>query len=100
MVNRAVKNKSLRPYYRSLAEKLMLHGMSPGMPAAIIERGTMPEQRVLITTVGDLPATAVCGNIKAPAMVIIGEVVCLHRRLAWYHPVGSSPDNQPTEDPE
>ena len=69
-----------------LAEKLMLHGMAPGMPAAIIERGTLPEQRVLVTTVGGLAATAAGADIKAPAMVIIGEVVSLHRRLAWYHP--------------
>ena len=69
-----------------LAEKLMLHGMAPGMPAAIIERGTLPEQRVLVTTVGGLAATAAGADIKAPAMVIIGEVVSLHRRLAWYPP--------------
>ena len=69
-----------------IAQGLIAHGMAPGMPAAIIERGTLPDQRVLISTVGALAATAQSAGLKAPAMVIVGEVVQLNKKLAWYQP--------------
>lgn len=69
-----------------IAQGLFGHGMAPDMPAAIIERGTLPDQRVLISTVGAMAATAQDAELKTPAMLIIGEVVQLHKKLAWYRP--------------
>jgi len=70
-----------------LAEKLIEHGMSAGMPAAVVQQGTTPEQKVFITTVAALPELARDEVIKPPSMVIIGEVVRLHEKLDWYKPV-------------
>ncbi len=66
-----------------LCAQLVAHGMSGEMPAAIIERGTMPGQRVLVSTIADLPVAAKNEAYAAPAIIIVGEVVKLRDRLAW-----------------
>lgn len=58
-------------------------GMAPTMPVAIVERGTTPEQRVIVTDLADLPACVERASVSAPAMLIIGEVVRLRERLGW-----------------
>lgn len=70
-----------------LAEKLIQHGMPGSMPAAIVQQGTTPEQKVYIATLETLPGTARANDIKPPSMVIIGDVVKLHEKLDWYQPV-------------
>jgi uroporphyrin-III C-methyltransferase len=60
-----------------LCPGLVEHGMSADMPAALIERGTTEEQRVLTGTVATLPAVAATHELRSPAITIIGEVVAL-----------------------
>jgi len=60
--------------------------MSGEMPAALIERGTQPQQRTLIGTLSTLPAIVQSQQIKPPSMLIVGEVVKLHEKLAWFEP--------------
>ena len=60
------------------------HGMSPAMPAALIQQGTTSEQKVLTATVADLPTIAEREAVRPPCMVIIGEVVRLRDKLAWF----------------
>ena len=67
----------------TLRSKLLAHGMAADKPAAIIEQGATPEQKVHIGTVGVLPELVAAGNITPPAIIIIGEVVQLHETLAW-----------------
>ncbi|MDA0822729.1 MAG: siroheme synthase CysG [Proteobacteria bacterium] len=69
---------------KELSTALVEHGMSPNVPAAIIERGTTPEQRVIVGTVATLSEKAAQARCVAPSIVIIGEVVNLRRQLAWY----------------
>jgi uroporphyrinogen III methyltransferase/synthase len=57
--------------------------MAPALPAAVIERGTTPGQRVVAATVGTLAQEAARAGIEPPALAIIGEVVSLRRRLNW-----------------
>ena len=47
-----------------LCAELIAHGMAPGLPAAIVERGTTPEQRVLVATVGDLSVRARAAGVR------------------------------------
>ena len=56
------------------AERLMAHGLSGDTPAAVVERGTMPDQRVVQTTLGDLGACVTAHGVQPPAMLVIGEV--------------------------
>jgi len=67
-----------------LCSKLMEQGMSADMPIALVERGTMPEQRVLTGSLSTLPAIVAGETMHAPTLIIIGEVVALHDQLAWY----------------
>ena len=54
------------------------------MPIAIIEKGTMPEQKVYITSLKDLPNLLSKEDINAPTLMIVGEVVSLNEKLSWY----------------
>jgi len=60
---------------------LLAHGMSESLPAAIIEKGTTPEQRTLITTLGELTETIKRQKVKPPALLVVGEVIKVRERL-------------------
>ena len=70
----------------SLCDALVAHGLPVTHPAAIIEKGTLPQQRVFTGTLGTLAYTAIRENVRPPALVIVGEVVTLRDRLGWYRP--------------
>ena len=72
---------------RILCSELTKRGMDEKTPAAIIQQGTTPNQRVFTGTLKTLPDIVDSHEIKPPSMVIIGEVVKLHEKLAWYEPV-------------
>ncbi|MFZ5896914.1 MAG: uroporphyrinogen-III C-methyltransferase [Myxococcota bacterium] len=59
-------------------------GRSPNTPAAVIQWGTRPEQRVVTATLEGLPERARVAGLKNPAVIVVGEVVALRERLAWY----------------
>jgi uroporphyrinogen III methyltransferase / synthase len=65
-----------------IAERLIAHGRDAGEPAAVVERGTLAEQRVLPATIGSL------GDVeaRAPAVTVVGPVAALHDELAWFVP--------------
>jgi uroporphyrin-III C-methyltransferase len=63
---------------------LIEHGLSPGLPAALVEKATWAEQRVIEGTLATLPALAEEAAVKPPALLIAGEVVRLRSRLAWF----------------
>jgi len=67
-----------------ICEKLMEHGMDKDMPIAIIEKGTMPEQKVYISSLTELPDLLEKEDIQAPTLMIVGEVVKLNEKLNWY----------------
>ncbi len=67
-----------------ISEKLIEHGMNKDMPIAIIEKGTMPEQKVYITTLTELSNLLTKEDIHAPTLMIVGEVVKLNKKLNWY----------------
>jgi uroporphyrin-III C-methyltransferase/precorrin-2 dehydrogenase/sirohydrochlorin ferrochelatase len=70
----------------SLAQELINHGMSPDKPAALIQKATTSDQRVLVGTLATLPRLVEEANIKLYSIIIIGEVVTLHEKLAWFTP--------------
>jgi uroporphyrin-III C-methyltransferase/precorrin-2 dehydrogenase/sirohydrochlorin ferrochelatase len=67
-----------------ICEKLMEYGMDKDMPIAIIEKGTMPEQKVYISSLIELPDLLDREDIHAPTLMIVGEVVKLNEKLNWY----------------
>jgi len=60
--------------FPQLMRKLIEHGRLADTPVAIIERGTLADQRVVRGTLGQLSMLATAYGIRPPAMLIIGEV--------------------------
>jgi uroporphyrin-III C-methyltransferase len=56
------------------AERLIAHGLAPETPAAVVEKGTTEEQRVLATRLDGLAATVAEAGVRAPAVLVIGAV--------------------------
>jgi uroporphyrin-III C-methyltransferase/precorrin-2 dehydrogenase/sirohydrochlorin ferrochelatase len=63
---------------------LIDNGLPAATPAALVEKATLPAQRVIEGMLQDLPELARRQGAKAPALLIVGEVVRLRSRLAWF----------------
>ncbi len=74
-----------------LCRELIAHGLAATTPAALVEQGTTPDQRVLVGTLGDLALRVREAEVHAPTLVIVGEVVRLRERLAWFEPPRGPP---------
>ena len=70
----------------ALCEALIKHGLTADTPAAIVQHGTLPTQRVITGNLDTLPALAVEAGLKAPTLIIVGNVVKLREKLGWYQP--------------
>lgn len=68
----------------AICKSLIQHGRSEQTPAALIEQGTKPEQRVLASTLGGLPDLVANSEVAAPTLLIIGGVVSLRDKLRWF----------------
>jgi uroporphyrin-III C-methyltransferase/precorrin-2 dehydrogenase/sirohydrochlorin ferrochelatase len=61
---------------------LVTHGRDPETPAAVIQEGTTSAQRVVTATLGTISAEASAAGVTHPAIVVIGDVVEVGRRLS------------------
>ncbi len=60
---------------------LVQHGMKPDMPAAVVQKGTTKNQKVFTGTVTTISDVVRQNDVKPPSLIIIGEVVNLHKKL-------------------
>ena len=67
-----------------LSEGFAEHGADPQTPAAIIDNGTRPNQRIVTGTISDLYEKATEARFKGPSIIIIGGVVNLRDKLRWF----------------
>jgi len=67
-----------------LCAQLIEHGLPSDWPAAVIEQGTSPAQRVVVSTLAGLAAAVDEQQIAGPSLVIVGEVVRLRDQLQWF----------------
>jgi uroporphyrinogen III methyltransferase/synthase len=67
-----------------IAAQLIAGGRAADEPAAIVQRGTFADQRVVTAPLAELPAVAARADIRAPAITIVGPVAALHEELAWF----------------
>jgi uroporphyrin-III C-methyltransferase/precorrin-2 dehydrogenase/sirohydrochlorin ferrochelatase len=68
-----------------LCTKLIAHGLPRDWPAALIEEGTQPKQRVIAASLGDLPEKVAAADVTGASLIIVGEVVRLRERLGWFY---------------
>lgn len=65
------------------AAALIAAGRDPAEPAAAIERGTWPGQRTVEATLGTIAAAVEREAVKAPALIVVGEVARRREQLGW-----------------
>ncbi len=68
----------------TIVDGFVSHGADPETPAAVIENGTRAGQRVITGTLASLPGKSAEAEVKSPALIIIGSVVTLRDKLAWF----------------
>ncbi|MDO6681086.1 MULTISPECIES: siroheme synthase CysG [unclassified Oceanobacter] len=66
-----------------ICRQLVKHGMAASTPIALVEKGTLPDQKVHVSTLADMPDFIAANEVHAPTLTIIGSVVGLHGKLAW-----------------
>lgn len=76
-----------------LQAQLIAHGRDPATPFALIENGSRAEQRVLTGPLRELHARAQAHALRAPALLIVGEVAAFADTLHWFGaaPLGAAP---------
>jgi uroporphyrin-III C-methyltransferase/precorrin-2 dehydrogenase/sirohydrochlorin ferrochelatase len=70
----------------TLCQELVAHGLPITTPAAIVQQGTTYQQKVVTGTLETLPELAANAHMKPPTLIIVGEVVKLQDKLAWFKP--------------
>jgi uroporphyrinogen III methyltransferase/synthase len=68
----------------TICERLVSEGRPAATPAAVIERGTTPGQRVVAGTLADLTERVAAARLHPPSLIVVGEVVRLGECLAWH----------------
>jgi uroporphyrinogen III methyltransferase/synthase len=66
---------------QAIAEQLISGGCEPNLPIAVISNGTYLIQDCRVGTLADISQKLV--GVKAPATIVIGEVVSLRNRVQW-----------------
>jgi uroporphyrinogen III methyltransferase/synthase len=71
-----------------IVQSLIRSGRSPDTPVAVIQEGTLPQQKTLVSALDRVVSEAEREGIRPPAVIVVGEVVRLRERLRWF-------DNRP-----
>ena len=65
----------------TISKELIAGGMSPDMPAAVISKGSTPDQKVVVTKVSDLESAIKENSIEPPGIIVVGEVAKMREVL-------------------
>jgi siroheme synthase len=72
-----------------IAAQLVGHGRSPDTPVALIRWGTTEAQETVVGTLADIATRAESLALAPPVLAVIGVVVALRERLAWFESLES-----------
>lgn len=75
----------------NIARLLMENGRDPSCPVAIIENGTTETQRTIVAPLIGITDAARDAGIVPPALIVVGEVVRMRDKLAWFTPPRRTP---------
>lgn len=67
-----------------ISDSLLVNGLNPKTPVAIIENGTRSDQRVFVGQIDRLSELVEENEIQMPALILVGEVVNLCKQFAWF----------------
>ncbi len=68
----------------AIAQAVMDGGRSPDTPAAVVRWGARPQQETLVAPLKEIAQRVHEAGLRSPAIIIIGEVVELRKKLRWY----------------
>lgn len=67
-----------------IVHQLRSGGKPADTPAAVIRWGTTAHQQTVIGTLGDIEKKVLAAGLRAPAIIVVGEVVSLRETLKWF----------------
>ncbi len=68
-----------------ICKQLIAHGRSANTPVALVQQGTLKSQRVIVADLGSMEQKVAAQEVRAPTIIIVGDVVKLHHKLAWFN---------------
>ncbi len=71
-------------WLEDIVARVIRGGRDPATPAAVVERGATPGQRVVRARLEDLPREVRAAGLAAPTVIVIGEVVRFREELGWF----------------
>lgn len=79
-----------------ICENLIKHGRSKDTPMALVQQATTPRQKEFVGTLGSMIKLIEKEEIKAPTLIVVGEVVKLHKKFSWFEPQEYYGDENPS----
>ena len=70
-----------------ICRQLVAHGLDAATPAAVVQQGTTLRQKVVVADLATLAEKVQAAEMKPPCLTIVGEVVRLRDKLAWFDPL-------------
>lgn len=68
----------------AICQGLLAAGLAPDTPAALVERGTTPRQRVILATAETLPQRARAAHAQSPGVIVVGQVCAYAGEMDWF----------------
>ncbi|MCX7857600.1 MAG: uroporphyrinogen-III C-methyltransferase [Deltaproteobacteria bacterium] len=68
----------------SIKENLLREGKDPATRVCVIQWGTMPKQKVLVSTLQNVEEDVKTASMGPPAVIVIGDVIELREKLLWF----------------
>lgn len=72
-----------------ICAQLIAHGLAESHRIAVVEEGTTIKQKICIGTLATIADLVKAAGLKPPSLVIVGDVVSLHEKLAWFSTAGN-----------
>jgi uroporphyrinogen III methyltransferase/synthase len=67
-----------------IVDQLIRHGLPSDRPVAVVRWGTTPAQVTVTGTAADIVDRVRRAGLKAPAIIVVGDVVRLRETLQWF----------------
>lgn len=82
-----------------IAAALLAGGRSSGTPVAVVSDGTMPGERTVLSTLGELTHDVDAEDVRPPAIIVVGEVVAVAHpaRYPAYADLDAHPEPEPVD---